>query len=312
MRWSSLSAGRDARLDYCTVQQWGAGVWHIAAAAGTLLDANAKLRFTGAHARRAAAEGRGGRCCSTASAARPTSSASASATARSTSIISRCRRTRGAETRSNLLLKVAVRDQARSVYAGLDRRGPVGGARRRLRRQPQPPAQPGRQGELGSRGWRSARTTSSADTARRLGHIDADQRFYLMSRGVPPDEASSLIVRGFMDDVLDRRPTPRLRRARRHAARRGDRRPYRGRGRAAVVSDGWVEVAHTSDIPPGCAARVEIDDVPDRDLQRRGDVLRARRHLQPCRGVAERGRSRPRPLRHRVPPPRLELRPAHR
>jgi len=28
------------------------------------------------------------------------------------------------------------------------------------------------------------------------------------------------------------------------------------------VSDGWVEVAHAADIPPGCAARVEIDDVP--------------------------------------------------
>ncbi len=28
------------------------------------------------------------------------------------------------------------------------------------------------------------------------------------------------------------------------------------------MTDGWVEVAHSSDIPPGCAARVEIDDVP--------------------------------------------------
>ena len=27
-----------------------------------------------------------------------------------------------------------------------------------------------------------------------------------MARGVPPEEASSLIVRGFMDDVLDRVP----------------------------------------------------------------------------------------------------------
>jgi 3-phenylpropionate/trans-cinnamate dioxygenase ferredoxin subunit len=28
------------------------------------------------------------------------------------------------------------------------------------------------------------------------------------------------------------------------------------------VSDGWVDVARTGDIPPGCAARVEIDDTP--------------------------------------------------
>ena len=41
-----LSAARDARLDYDTVQQWGEGVWHIALQRATL-DANAKLRFMG-------------------------------------------------------------------------------------------------------------------------------------------------------------------------------------------------------------------------------------------------------------------------
>ena len=40
-----------------------------------------------------------------------------------------------------------------------DRRRAHGGARRRLRRQPQPPAQPGRQGRTRSRGSRSAPTT---------------------------------------------------------------------------------------------------------------------------------------------------------
>src|SRR6202040_2115970 len=42
----ALTAGRDARLDYCTVQQWGAGVWHVGLQR-TVLDANAKLRFNG-------------------------------------------------------------------------------------------------------------------------------------------------------------------------------------------------------------------------------------------------------------------------
>jgi 3-phenylpropionate/trans-cinnamate dioxygenase ferredoxin subunit len=28
------------------------------------------------------------------------------------------------------------------------------------------------------------------------------------------------------------------------------------------MSDGWVDVARADDIPPGCAARVEIDGVP--------------------------------------------------
>ena len=36
------------------------------------------------------------------------------------------------------------------------------------------------------------------------GHIDDEQRFYFMARGVPRDEADSLIVRGFMEDVLQR------------------------------------------------------------------------------------------------------------
>ena len=40
------------------------------------------------------------------------------------------------------------------------------------------------------------------------GHIDDDERFYLMARGVPRDEADALIVRGFMDAVVDRVPHP--------------------------------------------------------------------------------------------------------
>ena len=126
-------------------------------------------------------------------------------TARSTSITSRSRRIVGAETRSNLLLKVAVRDRARSVYGGMIDVAPTAVhadgyvANRNL---------------LLSQG-------AKADSIPRLeirandvkcghgataGHIDSDQRFYLMARGVPPEEASSLIVRGFMDDVLDRVP----------------------------------------------------------------------------------------------------------
>jgi Fe-S cluster assembly protein SufD len=43
------------------------------------------------------------------------------------------------------------------------------------------------------------------------GHIDEEQRFYFMSRGVPEDEAEALIVRGFMEDVLARLPLDGLR-----------------------------------------------------------------------------------------------------
>jgi Fe-S cluster assembly protein SufD len=198
-----LSAGRDARLDYCTVQQWGAGVWHIALQR-VLLDANAKLRFTGvtlgSRLQKAwwevILEGTGseadilGICFGDGTQHIDLQSLQADV---------------GAETRSNLLLKVAVRDTARSVYGGMIDVAPTAVhadgyvANRNL---------------LLSQG-------AKADSIPRLeirandvkcghgataGHIDSDQRFYLMARGVPPEEASSLIVRGFMDDVLDRVP----------------------------------------------------------------------------------------------------------
>jgi Fe-S cluster assembly protein SufD len=43
-----------------------------------------------------------------------------------------------------------------------------------------------------------------------VGPIDADQRFYLESRGVPPSVAERLIVLGFFDEVLDQLPAPDL------------------------------------------------------------------------------------------------------
>jgi Fe-S cluster assembly protein SufD len=47
--------------------------------------------------------------------------------------------------------------------------------------------------------------------------VDEDQRYYLESRGVPPERAERLIVLGFFDDVIDRTPVraaaARLRRA---------------------------------------------------------------------------------------------------
>jgi Fe-S cluster assembly protein SufD len=198
-----LAAGRDARLDYCTVQQWGGGVWHIALQR-TLLDANAKLRFTGITL--------GSRL------QKVWWEVMLDGVGSEADILGICfgdgtqhidhqslQAHRGPETRSNLLLKVAVRDQARSVYGGMIDVAPTAVhadgyvANRNL---------------LLSQG-------AKADSIPRLeirandvkcghgataGHIDSDQRFYLMARGVPPDEASSLIVRGFMDDVLDRVP----------------------------------------------------------------------------------------------------------
>jgi Fe-S cluster assembly protein SufD len=39
-----------------------------------------------------------------------------------------------------------------------------------------------------------------------VGSIEDDHRFYLESRGVPPEVAERLIVFGFFNDVLDRMP----------------------------------------------------------------------------------------------------------
>ena len=43
-----------------------------------------------------------------------------------------------------------------------------------------------------------------------VGPIDEDQRFYLESRGVPPQVAERLVVAGFFDEVLGRMPVPGL------------------------------------------------------------------------------------------------------
>jgi Fe-S cluster assembly protein SufD len=41
-----------------------------------------------------------------------------------------------------------------------------------------------------------------------VGPIDADQLFYLETRGVPPEIAERLVLLGFFDDLLARSPHP--------------------------------------------------------------------------------------------------------
>jgi Fe-S cluster assembly protein SufD len=43
-----------------------------------------------------------------------------------------------------------------------------------------------------------------------VGPVDSEQRFYLESRGVPPERAEELIVNGFFSEVLERLPVPDL------------------------------------------------------------------------------------------------------
>jgi len=115
-------------------------------------------------------------------------------------------------TRSDLLFKGAVEDQAHSVYSGLIRLRPD--ARKAVANQTN----------------RNLVLTDGAGAdsipnleieandvkcshASAVGPIDEEQLYYLESRGVPPAEAERLIVLGFFDDVLDRLPIPTLSRA---------------------------------------------------------------------------------------------------
>jgi Fe-S cluster assembly protein SufD len=112
-------------------------------------------------------------------------------------------------TRSNLLFKGAVEDEARSVYSGLVR------------------LRPAAQGAEAYQTNRNLVLTEGAGAesipnleieandvrcshASTVGPIDDDQRYYLESRGIPPEEAERLIVLGFFDDVFARLPVRAL------------------------------------------------------------------------------------------------------
>ena len=43
-----------------------------------------------------------------------------------------------------------------------------------------------------------------------VGPLDAEQRYYLMSRGLAPERADRLQVRGFFEEALAKLPNPEL------------------------------------------------------------------------------------------------------
>ena len=43
-----------------------------------------------------------------------------------------------------------------------------------------------------------------------VGSLDDDQKFYLMSRGLTPEEAERAIVEGFFVEILQRIPVPNV------------------------------------------------------------------------------------------------------
>jgi Fe-S cluster assembly protein SufD len=193
--------GDGARLDYHHVQQWGSGAWHFATHRATL-GRNSRLRLFGASlgARLqkvywdALLDGAGseallsGICFGDESQHLD---------------LQTLQRHRGESTHSDLLHKVAVRDRAVSVYSGLidvekDAQHTDGYVQNRNLMLGQNAKASGiPRLEIRANDVRCSHGVTA-------GHIDDDQRFYLETRGVEREEADRLIVRGFMQDALDR------------------------------------------------------------------------------------------------------------
>jgi Fe-S cluster assembly protein SufD len=112
-------------------------------------------------------------------------------------------------TRSNLLFKGAVEDEAHSVYSGLVRLRPEAQrseayqTNRNLVLTDGAAAESIPNLEIEANDVRCSHAST-------VGPVDEDQRYYLATRGIPPEEADRLIVMGFFEDVLARLPVRSL------------------------------------------------------------------------------------------------------
>lgn len=108
-------------------------------------------------------------------------------------------------TYSDLLFKGAVRDESRSVYTGLIHIGPTAKGSQAF--------QTNRNLTLSEGAWAESVPNLEIETndvkcshASTVGSIDADQKFYLESRGIPSDVAERLVVFGFFNEVIEKLP----------------------------------------------------------------------------------------------------------
>ncbi len=114
---------------------------------------------------------------------------------------------RAPDTQSDLLFKGAVGGRSRSIYTGLITVRPEARGTNAY--------QTNRNLKLSDEAWAESvpnleiqNNDVRCSHASTVGPIDEDQRFYLESRGVPPQVAERLVVAGFFSDVLDRMPAP--------------------------------------------------------------------------------------------------------
>lgn len=204
---SELSVGDGAHLGHVTVQELGAAAWQIAnLCADVGRDANLRIGHVamGGDYARARIDtdmtGRGGH-----------SEIDAVYFGRGASTLDfRTFQTHVApHTTSDLLFKGAVDDHARAVYTGLIRieadaaHVVADQTNRNLKLSPNAWAESVPNLEIENSDVQCSHASS-------IGPVDADQRFYLESRGVPTDVAEALVVRGFFDEVLDALPSEQI------------------------------------------------------------------------------------------------------
>ena len=114
---------------------------------------------------------------------------------------------RAPDTSSDLLFKGAVGGRSRSIYTGLITVRPEARGTNAF--------QTNRNLKLSNEAWAESvpnleiqNNDVHCSHASTVGPIDDEQRFYLESRGVPPDQAERLVVSGFFADVLSRMAAP--------------------------------------------------------------------------------------------------------
>ncbi|MGH9083631.1 MAG: SufB/SufD family protein [Acidimicrobiales bacterium] len=202
---TELSVDDGGRLDHVALQVLGEGAWHIGRIAATAgRDAHLAV-FTvglgGAYGRArtdAAATGAG------------SSTELRSAYLGTGSQVHDVRTLQdhaGPHTTSDLLCKGAVAGASRSVYSGLIRvrRGAV---RTNAFQTNHNLVLDQRAHADSVPNLDIAENDVRCSHASTVGPVDDDQRYYLESRGIPPERAERLIVLGFFDDIVDRSPVP--------------------------------------------------------------------------------------------------------
>lgn len=115
-----------------------------------------------------------------------------------------------AHTTSNLLYKGVVSDESRSIYTGLIRVRPDARGTNAF--------QTNRNLKLGENAWVESVPNLEIENndvrcshASAVGPVDAEQQFYLESRGVRTGDAQRLIVAGFLNEVLEALPVKAVR-----------------------------------------------------------------------------------------------------